>query len=163
VTRQRVAQVVGILYGAAGREVTHEVIDAWAVALANTPEGDDALEVAAELARGSDFPTLAQFSAALFASRRRHALEVAQARALSEASEVGSPPSDPANRAAYVNGCRREAARLGLAAPAYPDAPTERGSMSRLLRDMFRPPPEPIDSAECWYWGDDPAREENRW
>jgi hypothetical protein len=153
VTRQRVAQVVGILYLTTGREVTHEVIDAWAVALASTADGDDAIAVAAQLARSNEFPTLAKFYGALVASRRRCALELEQAaRALPMGEDDrASLLSQRAGWAAFTAGARREAKRLGRPAPALPDEPPAGVSIAVVFAGMLRPP----DRAESWNGGGD--------
>jgi hypothetical protein len=151
-TRQLVAKVVGILYLTTGREVSHEAIDAWAVALASTSEGPDVLEVAAELARRVDFVTLAQFYKALTASRRRRALDeaAAQDRALGRGDDDVRPLSDPRAWTAFRIGAEREAARMGKPAPRLRDkAPPVGVSMTTVLRDMFRP----SDPAAAWNGG----------
>jgi hypothetical protein len=156
VTRQLVAKVVGILYLTTGREVTHEAIDAWAVALADTPDGDDVLEVAAQVARDTDFATLAQFFKALIAPRRRRALEAqAAAWALPSGDVHAYELSHPANWAAFRAGARREAMRLGRPTPQLPEEPPAGISLARIV-DAMRRPPEPADPAEAWNGGGDP-------
>jgi hypothetical protein len=153
VNERRVAQVVGIIFGAAGREVTDAILDAWAVALKQTPDGDDVLEVAAQLARGTDFATLAQFYKALMASRRRRALEAESSlRVLEGPGGDFAPLSHPANWRAFVAGSRRAALQLGKPAPRFPDELRAGVSLNSILDDMFRAP----DPAEAWNGGGDP-------
>jgi hypothetical protein len=114
VNERTVARVVGVLFGAAGRPVTDMVIDAWAVALANTPDRGDELEVAADLALANDFATVAQFHEALRHARRRRSLK---APALAAGDDGYDPavaaewvPRIKADLAAWQN---RDAATLG--------------------------------------------------
>ena len=85
------AQVVGVLLLATGREVTHEVIDAWAVALAKVPDGDDGIEVESGIARGHDYVTLAQFYEELRSTRRRRALPGAPVSSRASHHRTASP------------------------------------------------------------------------
>jgi hypothetical protein len=148
-----VTQVVGIIFGAAGREVTDAIVDAWAVALAPIRDGDDATEVAAALARSTDFATVAQFCRALTASRRRRGLELEQAaRALPLGDEDrASRLSQRAGWAAFTTGARREAMRLGKPAPEFPDDPPAGVSLGVVFAGVLRPP----DPAESWNGGGD--------
>ncbi len=135
---QTVARVVGILFGAAGRQVSDAIIDAWAVALAETPDRDDEIYVAAELARAVNFATVAQFHGALRESRRRGRAALPPAE-----GESFPPLSHPANWRTFVKGARDEAARLGKPAPNLPDEAPAGVSLGQLVREMFRPPELP--------------------
>jgi hypothetical protein len=131
VTRQLVAKVVGILYLATGREVTREAIDAWAVALRDTPDCDHTVEVAAELARSVDFVTVAAFYKALRSHRRRQV-----GPALHVAHDDDLPLSHPAAWAAFAHGVRAEARRQGRVVNIG-DQPPAGLSLSTILRDLF--------------------------
>jgi hypothetical protein len=139
VTRELVAQVVGLLFLTSGRQVTHEVIDAWAVALRDTPERGDELAAATELARGVEYVTLAQFCKALTASRRRRALAEQTRRTLA-AGPVASVGMTATDWSAFVNGARAAAAKMGKPAPRFPDRKPADVSFVQIIDGMFRPP-----------------------
>jgi hypothetical protein len=141
VNEQTVTQVVGILYLTTGREVTDDAIDAWAVALANTPDGGDALEVAAELARSVEFVTLAAFYKALVASRRRRSLERHQRVFTLVGGDETLPLSDPRAWAEFRKGVQRMSVRLGKPVPRLPEEPPAGVSMTPVLNNMYSDDP----------------------
>jgi hypothetical protein len=142
-----VAKVVCILYLATGREVTHDVIDVWAVVLSPVPDGDDAIEVAVDLARTVEFVTLAQFFKSLVASRRRRALAAEQSRRDFAAAEVRVVGMTDADWNAFVNGCRQASAEMGKPAPNLPDHKPESVSFAQIIAGLFASPAHDPEAA----------------
>jgi hypothetical protein len=90
-----VAQVVEVLYVTSGRLVTESVVKAWALALQPYPDGPDAVEVAAAVARTQRSATVHDYCQAL-TDRRRHQPRPDSAGELEE--EVPLPPEENARR-----------------------------------------------------------------